>query len=97
MIHDDAHPLAGKTVKVDFSKAPHPQLNGTVFDFEVEDWWDRVNGKPWAASGGSPAAVVYALRIGMAYPDVPPNDDVVYGKIGPYGHLVHVTELGDAL
>lgn len=45
---------------------------------------------------GNPAALEYAIR-SAKYGDnnnVPLfGDDVVYGKIGPFGHIFHVNEL----
>lgn len=97
-IHPAPHPLAGQTIRVSFAKAPHAHLPDPAgeYDFVVEDYWDRLTGKSWMFSDGNPAALVYAMRTGMA-PDptaIPLFDDeVLYGKIGNLGHLVHVCEL----
>lgn len=95
-MHTDPHPLKGQTIKVNL-KAPHFQLQGTEYEFVLEDWWDHLTGKSWMFSDGNPAALVYAMRTGFA-PDsgIPFDDDVVYGKIGSFGHLIHVSELVDA-
>lgn len=60
--------------------------------FVAEDWWDRVCGEPWASSAYNPAALTYAMRV-MSGTTIPTDDEVVYGKVGPIGHLVHVSEL----
>lgn len=84
VIHDAPHPLAGKTVRV---KANVDRLGGS--EFRLEDWWDRIAGKSWMHCDGNPACLNYAVR-GI---DLMPDDDVVYGKIGAFGHLMHVSEL----
>jgi hypothetical protein len=93
MMHNTKHPLAGKTVALVGSIDP---VQGQVVDgaeFRVEDYWDAVSGKSWMFSDGNPAALQYAMRSGMS--GLPIDDEVVYGKIGYFGHLVHVSELGD--
>lgn len=81
MIHNEPHPLAGELVNVEGQP------------YRIEDWWDRVSGDSWmvAVNNGNPAAYSYAAR---TLGSVPMDDEVVYGKLGPFGHLVHVTELG---
>jgi hypothetical protein len=80
-MHTEPHPLAGETV--------------LVYDdsFQVEDWWDRFYGKSWMVSEGNIAAYQYAIRSALA--GLPIDDEVVYGKIGDFDHLVHVSELGE--
>lgn len=90
-MHDKPHDLAGKTVKIK-ADAKHfqvPDFGG--LDFRVEDYWDRVSGKSWMLCQGNPACMVYALRTGLT--GLPPDDEVLYGKIGALGHLVHISEL----
>jgi hypothetical protein len=62
-------------------------------EYRVEDWWDRVYGSSWMDAQGNPAALVYALRSASQSYGVPLDDEVLYGKIGPFGHLVHVSEI----
>lgn len=90
MAHSEASPLAGKTVAI---KASVARAGG--LEFRVEDWWDRVSGKSWKVSlaEGNPACCAYAAR---PTPDVPHDDEVLYGKIGPFGHLIHVSEIEPA-
>ena len=93
MMHDTAHPLAGKTVLLkDFR---HPDVSTTTPEFRLEDWWDRVSGGSWMTARGNPAALHYAARAGFA--NLPVDDDVVYGKIGYLGYLAHVSEIGEVL
>ncbi len=65
-------------------------------DFIVEDWWENVTGCSWMNADGNLAALEYAIR-SAKYGDnnnVPLlGNDVVYGKIGPFGHIFHVSEL----
>lgn len=62
-----------------------------VQEYRVEGYWDDVSGKSWAVSDGNPAAMQYAVRSGVK--GLPIDDDVLYGKIGAFGHLVHVSEV----
>jgi len=88
MTHTDRHPLAGKFVTITsnlHTDGPGPHT------FHVEDWWDRLTGKSWMVSDGNPAAMMYGIRSGFA--GLPVDNEVVYGKVGPFGHLVHVSEI----
>jgi hypothetical protein len=38
-----------------------------------------------------PRALIYSFRVG--YSGLPLDDEVLYGKIGPFGHLVHISEI----
>jgi hypothetical protein len=90
-IHNEAHPLAGKTVKIK-PGATHlqvPDFGGS--EYRVEDWWDRVGEQSWMSARGNPACIIYALR--AADNKLPTDDDVLYGKIGALGHIVHVSEI----
>lgn len=80
--HAAPHPLAGKTVT----------LQSGFYSGEtywIEDWWDRIAGKSWMDCNGNPACMEYALR----GDDDPIDDEVVYGKVGPFGKLIHVRHL----
>ena len=85
--HTTPHPLAGKTVTVT------AELNGAEgpHEFRVEDWNDRVFGESWTHLSFHPAATVYAVRAGLE--KLPLDNEVVYGKVGSFGHLVHVSEI----
>lgn len=93
-MHTEEHPLAGKTVTL--NETAHDGIRGIVEageKFAVEDWWDRLTGGSWMFANGNPAALQYAMRSSIDH--LPLDDNVVYGKIGAFGHLVHVSELGD--
>jgi len=90
-IHQDPSPLAGKTVRIKshVKNRQSPDFGGSLF--RVEDWHDRVAGESWQVCEGNPACLVYSLRF---YDNpLPMDDEVLYGKVGAFGHLVHVTEI----
>ncbi|OXS35433.1 hypothetical protein [Streptomyces sp. XY006] len=92
MNHPAPHPLAGRTVTVTAA------LNGHLpseHEFTVEDWNDRVFGQSWMTMQGHPASLMYAMRSAVA--SLPPDNEVVYGKVGGLGHLVHVNEIKDGI
>ncbi|MGW1039360.1 hypothetical protein [Streptomyces sp. NPDC002547] len=60
-------------------------------EVRVEDWCDRVFGRSWMGMDGSPSALVYAIRSTVA--GLPLDNEVVYGKVGQRGHLIHVSEI----
>jgi hypothetical protein len=80
--HDLPHPRAGEAVLV----ASGLYHGSTLL---IEDWWDRIAGKSWMDCNGNPACLQYAI---VSSGD-PIDDEVVYGKIGAFGVLVHVTRL----
>ena len=90
-LHNEPSEFAGKKVRIKqgFTHPQYPEFNGGVVS--VEDWWDRVSGKPWGISVDNPAALIYAMRIGTN--GLPMDDEVVYGKLGPMGVIVHVSEI----
>ena len=92
----DKHPLAGKTVKLTPAPCSNEKLalsNGALY--RIEDYWINVSGGSWMDAQGNPACLMYAMRAGFS--GLPIDDNVVYGKIGGLGHLVHVNELGDVV
>lgn len=95
----DKHPLAGKTVRLNCKSSPGVrsdltnELDGKKYT--IEDWWINVSGKSWMHSDGNIACLKYAMRSAEA--GLPTDNEVVYGHVGPYGHLVHVSELGEVL
>ena len=83
-VHPQPHPLAGQTVT----------LKSGLFageTYPIEDWWDRVAGKSWTGCNGNPAFLEYAIR--SAAEHTPIDDEVVYGKVGPFGKLIHISQL----
>lgn len=88
MAHKENHPLAGQVVTIRCSGDPDG-LNGAKY--LVEDWWDRVAGKSWMGCDGNPACLKYAIR--SAFAGLPTDNEVLYGKVGAFGHLIHVSEI----
>lgn len=92
----EQHPLAGRTVRlkelVEKSLGPYLQ-EGDLF--LVEDWWINVDGRSWKGCDGNPACLNYAMRMGLSGLLVVGDDEVVYGKVGGLGHLIHISELGE--
>jgi hypothetical protein len=90
-MHKEASPLAGKVVKIK-STVQHRQGIGGQ-DYRVEDWWDRLGQGSWMMCDGNPACLIYAMRSGLRVPSLPLDDEVLYGKVGAFGHLVHISEI----
>ena len=85
----EKHELAGKTVVLNCKPDPD-ELNGK--EFIIEDWWENVGGQSWMSCGGNPACLKYAVR--SLFSKLPMDNEVVYGKVGVFGHLIHNSELG---
>lgn len=80
MVHAKAHPLANQ--KVGIVKGQH---KGKVF--EVQDWADRLPEGTVLLTD----SFIYKTRREEA--ELPYDQEIVYGKIGHFTHLVHATEL----
>jgi hypothetical protein len=89
-MHADRSWLAGSVVKIK-PTSKHPQFPIGGEDFEVEDWWDHLTGKSWRDHPGNPACIIYGMRATMGY--LPTDDEVLYGHVGAFGVLVHVSEI----
>jgi len=89
----EKHPLAGQTVRLNVAVDDPDHLNGQKY--WIEDWWINVMGKSWQRCDGNIACMKYAMRNGLG--GLPLDDEVVYGKVGPYGLLIHVSELGEVV
>jgi hypothetical protein len=74
---------AGQTVTVDIGYG--------LSTYRIDGYWDVLTGVSWRNSAGNPASINYAIR--AITKGLPNNDLVLYGKIGPLGYLVHVTEI----
>lgn len=61
--------------------------------FTVEGKWDVLTGKSWMFSDGNPACIQYAVRVALGSMAI--DDNVYYGKIDGFGHLVHASEIGE--
>lgn len=81
-IHEEKHPLAGQTVKL---------KNGQ--EYAVEDWADRVLGRSVWMANGNPAALKYAVR--RAISNFPIDNNLLYGKVGMFGEIIHESELAE--
>lgn len=91
-IHPEPSPLAEKTVLIKPGALLPNVDNEEPVEFRVEDWWDRVNsGTSWMLSNGNFAALNYAHKVVKGR--LPEDDEVLYGKVGSLGYLVHVSEL----
>lgn len=88
----EKHELAGKTVILNCKPDPD-NLNGQ--EFVIEDWQENIMGQSWMFCNGNPACLKYAMR--SAFSGLPTDNEVVYGKVGPFGHLIHVSELGEVV
>lgn len=75
---------AGKTVKIIAG-----EFKGE--DYRVEDWQPLVYGKSWMNANGNPAALEYAVRSSIEC--IPTDNHVYYGKIGPYGKMIHASQI----
>lgn len=91
----DSHPLAGQTVTLNIKPSGNPRLDDELKgqQYRIEDYWQNVAGKSWMDCNGNPACLKYAMRAGFAH--LPTDNEVVYGKVGSFGHLIHISELGD--
>ena len=90
----EKHPLAGETVILNTRDGPDPDnLKGQ--EYRIEDWWINVGGGSWMWAKGNPACLKYAMRTGFTKPPIPCDDNVLYGKVGMLGHLIHESEIGD--
>lgn len=86
MTNPNPHPQAGTTAKV---KESVHQLGGS--EVVVEDFWDRIADKSWMDCNGNPACLEYSMR--SAFSGVPIDNNVIYGKIGGIGVLLHASEI----
>lgn len=97
MIHAQPHPFARKMVRIKSGA-----LAGN--DFYLEDWWDRLMAEEHRGEGaGEPVSWQHDSRIACTQyarrviaENLPMDEEVVYGKIGALGYLIHVSQLEDA-
>lgn len=94
-MHSTPHPLTGKTVLLNEHCVPdHRDMVKPGREFEIEGWWDTLTGGSWMTATGNWAATHYAMRSAHG---LPLDNEVVYGKIGNRGNIIHVSELGDVI
>lgn len=86
--HGAPHMFAGKEVQI-----KNGELKGNYY--VIEDYWDRIDEKDWSDPNrrGNPACLLYSRRIAFQDFQVPRDNEVLYGKIGMMGFLVHEKEL----
>ena len=87
-MHKEESILAGKKVRI----KDHVQDIGGE-EYKVEDWWDRLEQGSWMESRQNFACRDYVGRAVKSRPSPPMDDEVLYGKVGSLGKLVHVTEI----
>lgn len=77
--------LAGKTVTI---------ISGTYkgAEYLIEDWVENVMGQSWKDCTGNPACLNYAMRA-SSRDNLILDDNVLYGKIGCLGELIHIREI----
>lgn len=88
IFNNHKHELAGKVVRIKSG-----QFKG--LEYHIEDYWDRIAGVSWMDADGNPACLHYAIR--SATEGIPTDNNVLYGKIGALGYLVHISELGEEI
>ncbi|MEG1482572.1 hypothetical protein [Clostridium sp.] len=85
--------MQGKTVRI---HSKDSQIDGK--EYWIEGYWETITGSSWLdiPFDNMPIAVAnYAMRtIGEPFGDC---ENVLYGKIGLFGYLVHESELGEVL
>ena len=88
---------AGKTVKIKDGVGHGTQeYDMSGMDFTIEDYCENVIGCSWMNAIGNPAALEYAVRIALYGGNNGVStfsNNVLYGKVGMFGHLFHVNEL----
>lgn len=88
---------AGQTVKIKDGVGINSfKQDMSGMNFVIEDWCENVLGCSWMDANGNPTALEYAMRSGFngSNNNVPTfSNDVLYGKVGAFGHLFHVNEL----
>ena len=64
-------------------------------DFLIEGYWkDLNNGISWKDTSLNNIAVkLYVIRLLKYNGKIPYDDNVIYGKVGMFGHLLHESEL----
>lgn len=89
--------LAGKVLKIKDGvgiSAFGEELSGK--EFRVEDYVENVMGTSWMFLDDNPAALEYAIRTAKFGENnkVPFfSNEVLYGKVGLFGHMFHICEL----
>lgn len=72
--------------------------SGTYKDgiYTLEGKWNELmDGKSWMDNLGNPACLQYHLRVSRD--NLPIDNNVYYGHIEPFGHLIHESEIGEEI
>lgn len=92
-------PAMPKTLSLARSIGNDPVTDAFLFNFVVEDWEDRVAGEDtilWDRPVTNFAQLGYVQRLAAAMVaglDVPHDGEIVYGKIGNLGFIIHTSEI----
>ena len=64
-------------------------------EYIVEGYWDELEGESWLDTDFRPVILQYMMRVinEEHLKDYRECDEVLYGKIGRYGYIVHVNEI----
>jgi len=92
---------SGKTVRLKLMPMEGQEDDPLVRELQgqemrVEGLWNEITGGSWMWAKGNPAAMKYAVRSSICC-NLPVDDDVFYGKVGAFGHLVHVSEIEEVI
>lgn len=82
---------AGKTVTIPNGLNDPSASVPPGSEYRVEGYWDEITGGSWMNANGNFACMNYAVR--SAFANLPLDNDVLYGKVGALGFLVHVSEV----
>ncbi len=85
----ETHPLARQTVTIKPIEGREYQNVVEGAEYRVEDWVENVMGP---LQMGNPAVLGYILRT-TGLPNDVGTSDLVYGKIGGLGYVLHDSEL----
>jgi hypothetical protein len=89
----DRKDYSGQTVTVQPVVPLYGYDNTDPVEYRVEGYWDEITGRSWMFAGSNVGAIGYAVRVGVG--GLPIDDNVLYGKVGSLGYLVHVSEVID--
>jgi hypothetical protein len=64
-------------------------------EYQMMGNWKEHNGESWIVTLRNPACIQYMIRV--KEDKLPIDDNVYYGHIGLFGHLVHESEIGEEI
>lgn len=97
-VHDTASPLAGKTVKVSTKGLKGPDFkpgDAKFVEVRVDDWFDLAVGMTFrqALVQHNWAALNYTLRFIERRPEIPMDDEVLYGHFDGFEYAFHIKDV----